>query len=192
MAENIITPRRREDFFDKNGNPTLRFVRWIEAVTGNTNISSNDVTEIQAALTEFDDIHAPDLTEIEDALTEFDDIHMPNVEDEIQNNLTEFDDISTTIVQDEIHSDVISTATSLTTSGTQTIICTAAVTITLNASPDDQEIATVVIQNGDVTIEGNGRNVMGDTDVTVIFLNLQSDATLDLKYILETNEWVAI
>ena len=173
MAENIITPRRREDFFDENGNPTLRFVRWIEAVTGNTNISSNDVTEIQAALTEFDDIHAPDLTEIEDALTEFDDIHMPNVED-------------------EIHSDVISTAVSLTTSGTQTIICTAAVTITLNASPDDQEIATVVIQNGDVTIEGNGRNVMGDTDVTVIFLNLQSDATLDLKYILETNEWVAI
>ena len=173
MAENIITPRRREDFFDKNGNPTLRFVRWIEAVTGNTNISSNDVTEIQAALTEFDDIHAPDLTEIEDALTEFDDTHMPNVED-------------------EIHSDVISTATSLTTSETQTIICTAAVTITLNANPDDQEIATVVIQNGDVTIEGNGRNVMGDTDVTVIFLNLQSDATLDLKYILETNEWVAI
>ena len=172
MAD-IIVPRRREDFFNANGEPTLRFIRFLEDLTGNTNVSSNDITEIQDALTEFDDIHAPDLTEIEDDLTEFDDIHMPNVED-------------------EIHSDVISTAVSLTTSGTQTIICTAAVTITLNANPDDQEIATVVIQNGDVTIEGNGRNVMGDTDVTVIFLNLQSDATLDFKYILETNEWVAI
>ena len=169
---NILVPSR-QDFFDKEGGFTLQALRFFEDLTGNTNVSSNDVTEIEASLTEFDDIHAPDLTEIEDALTEFDDTHMPNVED-------------------EIHSDVISTATSLTTSETQTIICTAAVTITLNANPDDQEIATVVIQNGDVTIEGNGRNVMGDTDVTVIFLNLQSDATLDFKYILETNEWVAI
>ncbi len=170
----IIVPRRREDIFDASGELTLRYVRWMEEVSGNVNTSSGDIAEIQ------------------DDLTEFDDINIPVVEDEIQDNLTEFDDIHIPIVQDEIHSDAISTAISLTTSGTQTITCTAAVTITLNANPDDQEIATVVIQNGDVTIQGNGRNVMGDTDVTVIFLNLQSDATLDFKYILETDEWVAI
>ena len=36
----IVTPRRREDFFDKSGEPTLRFVNWIEAVTKQTNVST--------------------------------------------------------------------------------------------------------------------------------------------------------
>lgn len=40
MAEVIIVPRRREDFFDEQGNPTHRFIRWIELVTGQTNSSS--------------------------------------------------------------------------------------------------------------------------------------------------------
>lgn len=37
----IIVPRRREDFFDDKGDPTLRFVRWMEEVTE----SNNDNTE---------------------------------------------------------------------------------------------------------------------------------------------------
>lgn len=51
MAETIIIPRRREDFFDSNGDPTLRFVRWIEAVTGQTNITSIEVENTEQALT---------------------------------------------------------------------------------------------------------------------------------------------
>jgi len=42
-ANNIITPRRREDFFDQSGEPTLRFIRWIELVTQQTNLTSNDI-----------------------------------------------------------------------------------------------------------------------------------------------------
>lgn len=43
MAVNIITPRRREDFFDRTGEPTLRFVKWIELVTGQTNTSTIEI-----------------------------------------------------------------------------------------------------------------------------------------------------
>ena len=38
----IITPRRGDEFIDKNGQPTLRFITWIESITGTTN-DSNDV-----------------------------------------------------------------------------------------------------------------------------------------------------
>ena len=37
MVDAIIVPRRRQDFFDERGDPTLRFIRWIELVTGQTN-----------------------------------------------------------------------------------------------------------------------------------------------------------
>lgn len=40
MTDPIITPRRREDFFDSAGNPTIRFIRWIELVSGQTNSST--------------------------------------------------------------------------------------------------------------------------------------------------------
>lgn len=162
----------------------------IEIIEGNVEVIKVDISDLEGDVIEIQE----DITDIEDDLG----VVKVDVEDlkgdvsDIEDDLTEFDDIQMTIVQDEIHSDVISTAISLTTSGTQTIICTAAVTITLNLTPDNQEIATVVIQNGNVTIDGNGRNVMGDTDITVIFANLIADATIDCKYILEADEWIAI
>ena len=51
MAETIIIPRRREDFFKDDGEPTLRFVRWIEAVTGQTNSTSIIVETTEQELT---------------------------------------------------------------------------------------------------------------------------------------------
>lgn len=51
MAENIIVPRRAEDFFDKNGDPTYRFIRWIEIVTGQTNSTSVIVESTEQELT---------------------------------------------------------------------------------------------------------------------------------------------
>jgi hypothetical protein len=51
MANNIIVPRRREDFFDKNGNPTTRFINWIELVTGQTNSSSIVIENTEQTLT---------------------------------------------------------------------------------------------------------------------------------------------
>lgn len=42
MAD-IIVPRRRQDFFDDRGEPTLRFVRWMEGVTETTNESTAEI-----------------------------------------------------------------------------------------------------------------------------------------------------
>jgi hypothetical protein len=51
MAVNIIVPRRREDFFDKNGDPTQRFINWIELVTSQTNDSSVTIESTEQSLT---------------------------------------------------------------------------------------------------------------------------------------------
>jgi len=50
MATTIIVPQRREDFFDPNGNPTRRFLNWIELVTGQTNTSSENIESTEQEL----------------------------------------------------------------------------------------------------------------------------------------------
>jgi len=39
----IIVPRRREDFFDKNGDPSLRFIRFLEDISSQSNSLSSTV-----------------------------------------------------------------------------------------------------------------------------------------------------
>jgi hypothetical protein len=51
MANNIIVPRRKGDFFDQQGEPTLRFINWVELVTGQTNTSSITIENTEQALT---------------------------------------------------------------------------------------------------------------------------------------------
>lgn len=51
MATTIITPRRREDFFKSNGDPTHRFVEWVELVTGQTNTSTIIIEDTGQTLT---------------------------------------------------------------------------------------------------------------------------------------------
>lgn len=47
----IITPQRQEDFFKENGEPTLRFIRWIELVTNTTNTVVVDVDDSKQNIT---------------------------------------------------------------------------------------------------------------------------------------------
>lgn len=48
---NIIVPRRREDIIGPNGELTLRFINWIELVTGQTNDTTVIVEDTEQALT---------------------------------------------------------------------------------------------------------------------------------------------
>lgn len=43
MADLIIPLGRREDFFDESGEPTLRFIRWMESVTSTANDTATTV-----------------------------------------------------------------------------------------------------------------------------------------------------
>lgn len=45
MAEPIIPPRRREEFFEENGEFTLRALRFFEALTENTNMNTSDIDD---------------------------------------------------------------------------------------------------------------------------------------------------
>jgi len=47
----IITPQRRGDFFKENGEPTLRFIRWIELVTSTTNTAVVDIDDSKQDIT---------------------------------------------------------------------------------------------------------------------------------------------
>lgn len=49
--ETVITPRRREDFFEENGEPTYRFIRWIELVTSTTNTAVVDIDDSKQEIT---------------------------------------------------------------------------------------------------------------------------------------------
>ena len=42
----IVVPRRRQDFFDERGEPTLRFIRWMEGVTETTNDSNVEIASL--------------------------------------------------------------------------------------------------------------------------------------------------
>lgn len=46
----IIVPRRREDIFTERGDITLRFARWMEAVTLENNTTTTIINQSQSGL----------------------------------------------------------------------------------------------------------------------------------------------
>lgn len=149
MTTKTIVQRRLEKIIDKNGEPTHRFMRFLEELNGNSNEMINSLT-----------------------------------------GFNEFDDLITESAKDQLLLDVVSTAVNYTTVGDQVIKCTSALTVTLNDEPEDQEKAKILVTNGDVKIDGNGRNIDGATDVTIVFANIQPPATVDCLYLVETDEWI--
>lgn len=98
MADIIIVPRRREDFFDKQGDPTLRFIRWMESVTGQGNIGAEELEDIRSDINEFDNSNAlssrfnQEIDAINSEFTEFDSEGMiKQVVDDISLQSNEFD-----------------------------------------------------------------------------------------------------
>lgn len=45
MANPIIPPRRREEFFNEDGTFTLRALRFFEDLTSNTNVNTQDIED---------------------------------------------------------------------------------------------------------------------------------------------------
>jgi len=79
-------------------------------------------------------------------------------------------------------------STNYTTVSTSRVICNAAITITLRASPGDDEKVYVKRTNGEVTVNGNGNNIDGEASVilnaeytTVLFV---FSSFLDAWYIM--------
>jgi len=89
---------------------------------------------------------------------------------------------------------IVVTAIDVTASGNTTIICTAAVTVTLAAAPLDKDLVSIKAINGDkIIINGNGKTVEGDTTLT-IRQNRASKikAGLTMRYSSSINTWVLV
>lgn len=113
--------------------------------------------------------------------------------DENRTGLYEFDDLASVVNSLLPKKPDINVANvDYTTIGDQTIICTDALTVTLNDKPKDRESLKVIVSNGDVTVAGNGKLINKEADQTVIFNNLVTTATLDIVYILDADEWFIV
>lgn len=83
----------------------------------------------------------------------------------------------------------ISTSSNYTTTGNEdVVIATAAITVTLNDSPDDGETVTVkrATTAGYVTVDGNGNTIDGDTD----FIMVNNYDSYTFIYIEDAGEWL--
>lgn len=156
-----------------------------------------DVSGLLALLSQVDDLSSDtsdaneitpfDFGPIESELGFTDDPQLANTES-IESELGFGDD--PVVVVDESIRNVVSTAVDYTTVGSDIVKCTASLTITLNATPDDQEMATISITNGNVKIDGNGKNIDADTDVTIAFADIQQPAVVDCLYLADFDEWI--
>ncbi len=60
---------------------------------------------------------------------------------------------------------IVVTAVNVTATGNTTIICTDKLTVILATTPLDKDLVKVKQTNGNVTINGNGKNIDGDSSV---------------------------
>ena len=112
---------------------------------------------------------------------------------ETRTGLYEFDDIVSAILSlASKNDDVVVTSADYTTITNQTVVCTDSVIVYLNNNPNDRERAKVIVTNGDVTINGNGKKINKEDFQKVIFKNLVTLATVDCVYVVETDEWFIV
>ena len=109
--------------------------------------------------------------------------------DPFQDAGVEIDGIPKLDVLEQIKSDVIITSVDVTTAGDQIIICNEKITVTLNDTPDDQELVRVQsVVNGKLTIEGNGNTINGETNAII----RRKYTTWDILYSVELDGWIII
>lgn len=107
---------------------------------------------------------------------------------EIQTEKVDFGDIVKPDTSDLIDDDVVVITSDYTTIGNQTIICDDSVTVTLNAEPNDRELAKIHTRNGRVDILGNGKKINDEDDAII----RRDFTTWNILYIVELDGWVII
>lgn len=162
MADEIIIPPRRGEFFTVDNEPTHRFITWIESLTNVTNSVSGEVSETSELIS-----------------------NDSGLEDDLDGLGTELA-LLTPFPEDQI--EVVAVSADFTTTGNQIIICTntAAIDITLNATPSDGEQLHIKKQNtGRVNVIGD---IDGDTKKAIV---LRYDAP-HLVFTVSAGEWSII
>ena len=78
-----------------------------------------------------------------------------------------------------------------TTTGHQTIVCTADLTVSLDPAPSDRDTATIKIgqANTKVIIDGNGKLIEADSTLTLRSRQTKRQIGMDLEYSAELDRW---
>jgi hypothetical protein len=92
---------------------------------------------------------------------------------------------------DYLTGSTVVTAVDYTTTGINTVICTAEVTISLDATPLDRAVVEIKQTGFKVFIDGNGKTIEGNSTLTIRKRNTALKTGLVLRYSEAQNEWYA-
>ena len=79
-----------------------------------------------------------------------------------------------------------------TVTGHQTIICTADVTVFLDATPNDRDTAEIKQTNTAITIDGNGKTIEGNATLKIRKRNTSLKTGLVMRYSAEADAWYVL
>ena len=162
MAVNIITPRRREDFFDDKGDPTLRFIRWVELVTGQTNTTTVEVESADVA----EKYPWPTNQTIDEA-TGF---NYPAIE----TTVSDIRAVTVTSNYTAVDGDFINAKSNA--------------QITFPKYPEENSV--IIVRNGDgstIKLLGNGKNMNGESTGQLT----RKGTSIEFHYFIDSDEWFA-
>lgn len=145
MADQVIVPRRGSDFFNANGEPTLRFIRFLESLTDTTNTTTAGGEDNTAAILANTALILINKLNIDD--------NAVNITTNTANILMNDGDISALEGRE-----LVSTITDVdyTAEPYQIIICTnlVPINITLNPAPTLNEVVHIKRAEAEVTVLG--------------------------------------
>ena len=107
---------------------------------------------------------------------------------ELLTGFNEFDDLVSPDAVEQIKSDTVVASSDYTTLGDQVVICTSSIAVTLNDEPEDQELVKVIVTNGKVNINANGKTINNESDAII----RRNNTTWDIMYVLDIDEWRVI
>jgi hypothetical protein len=183
VASDIESPTRGEPIFDQFGQFTIRYAEFFSKTGVSVNESADHIVIID------EDIAA--LTLIVIAL----ELRMAAVElrmaaVELRMTAAEADIV-------DLQGLTVVTAVDYTIDGTttghQTIVCTAEITVSLDPAPSDRDTATIKVGQSrtKVIINGNGKLIEEDSTMTLRRRNTQIQIGIDLEFSAELDRWIA-
>ena len=157
MLKKVISPLR-EDVLLNNDVVSQRYITYFEQLSNITNTNLDDVYLNKTNILINSNHIADNTTDIATNTT-----NIATNTTNIATNVTDITDINNEL------GDLIVITANYTTIGTGRIICnnSSNITITLNASPVDDEKVYIKQINNEVLINGNGNNIDGDSTLNI-------------------------
>ncbi len=157
-----ITPPRRGEFLTADGQPTHRFITWIESLTAQTNTSTTEI--ISAAIEEK---YPWPTNQPFDEIKEFE---YPTIPAEVK----QFNAVTITGSYTAVDHDFINAKENA--------------LIVFPQYPDENSV--IIVRNGDgsnITLSGNGKNINGSSTGLI----RRKETSIEFYYFLDSDEWFA-